>query len=297
MNAPLAFRPPHLPRTWLFVPGNDDTAHVNALASGADAVVADLEEMTFPNERPDARKRIAALLQRCAASGQLGGARINKLEHNGNADLEGVMPGRPHAIFLPNTESSGQLAALDRAIDELEHQLGIARGSTEIVPVIESAKGLVNLGALLVASARIKSCMLAVEDLATNLGARRTPDCDELLYARSRFLIECVAVGCQAVDLPCTWRSVTVLESDMQLSTQLGFVSRSVMFPEHVPVIHRALTPSVAEVRAARELLEAHRAQQVNHATGPTGSEWIDDPERNNAQRLITRFELFSSPG
>ncbi|KAA0999972.1 CoA ester lyase [Paraburkholderia panacisoli] len=287
-------RPPHQRRTWLFVPGNDDTAHAAALRSGADAIVVDLEEMTSPQGRPDARRRIAAFLPRAQATGTIGSVRINKLEHDGYADLEGVMPGQPRAIFLPHAESAAQLAALDSALADIERRLDIPPGSTEMIPVIESAKGLVNLGALLQVSPRITCCMLAVEDLAANLGARRTPAGDELLYARSRFLIECVAAGCVPLDLPCTWRSAAVLERDMEQSTQLGFASKSVVYPEHVPAIHRALTPSEADMRAARALVEAHCAQQDNGGAVAPGSAWIDYPERNNAKQLISRYKLFN---
>jgi citrate lyase subunit beta/citryl-CoA lyase len=290
MNAHPTPRPPGLRRTWLFAPGNNSEAHAIALQSGADAIVADLEEMTSPQDRPRARERIVALLREAARAGTFGSVRINKLEHDGHADLEGIMPGAPRAIFLPHAESTAQLASLDDALAIIERKLGIPAGSTEVVPVIESAKGLVNLGALLQVGARIKCCMLAVEDLAANLGARRTPGGIELLYARNRFLIESIAAGCVPIDLPCTYRSAQVLGQDLDLCTQLGFASKSVVFAEHVPAIHRALTPSAEDVRAAHALIHAHAAQQANPPDA--GSAWIDYPERNNAQRLIARDAL-----
>lgn len=290
MNAHPTPRPPGLRRTWLFAPGNNSEAHAIALQSGADAIVADLEEMTSPQDRPRARERIVALLREAARAGTFGSVRINKLEHDGHADLEGIMPGAPRAIFLPHAESTAQLASLDDALAIIERKLGIPAGSTEVVPVIESAKGLVNLDALLQVGARIKCCMLAVEDLAANLGARRTPGGIELLYARNRFLIECIAAGCVPIDLPCTYRSAQVLGQDLDLCTQLGFASKSVVFAEHVPAIHRALTPSAEDVRAAHALIHAHAAQQANPPDA--GSAWIDYPERNNAQRLIARDAL-----
>ncbi|HYS64937.1 MAG TPA: aldolase/citrate lyase family protein [Paraburkholderia sp.] len=290
MNAYPSPRPPSLRRSWLFVPGNDMRAHEIALQSGADAIVADLEEMTSLEERPSARERIVMLLRESAASGQFGSVRINKLEHDGYADLQCVMRGMPQAIFLPHAEHPAQLAALDSALSTIELELGLASGSTEIVPTIESAKGLVNLGALLQVSVRIRCCMLAVEDLAANLGARRTPGGNELLYARSRFLIECIAAGCIPIDLPCTYRSADVLAHELDVSTQLGFVSKSAVFPEHVAAIHRAFSPDEDAVRAARVLLDAHHAQQAGAAAA--GTAWIDYPERNNAQRLIARDAL-----
>ncbi|SEE91844.1 citrate lyase subunit beta / citryl-CoA lyase [Burkholderia sp. WP9] len=290
MNAHPTPRPPGLRRTWLFAPGNNSEAHAIALQSGADAIVVDLEEMTSLQDRPRARERIVALLREAARAGTFGSVRINKLEHDGHADLEGIMPGAPRAIFLPHAESTAQLASLDDALAIIERKLGIPAGSTEVVPVIESAKGLVNLGALLQVGARIKCCMLAVEDLAANLGARRTPGGIELLYARNRFLIESIAAGCVPIDLPCTYRSAQVLGQDLDLCTQLGFASKSVVFAEHVPAIHRALTPSAEDVRAAHALIHAHAAQQANPPDA--GSAWIDYPERNNAQRLIARDAL-----
>ncbi len=132
--------------------------------------------------------------------------------------------------------------------------------------------------------------MLAVEDLAANLGARRTPEGQELLYARSRFLIECIAANCVPIDLPCTYRSPATLAADMELSTQLGFTSKCVVFAEHVDVVNRALTPSGSAAEAARETLAACEAQGAYAADVDN---WIDAPERNNAKRLLARYEAF----
>lgn len=289
MKTPRPFLAPALRRAWLFVPGVDACSHTTALASGADAVVADLEEMTAPEDRPKARERIVAMLHETERLGLIGAVRINKLGNDGQADLEGVMPGAPRAVFLPHTETTDQLVALDAALSESERIHGIGHGTTEIVPTIESAKGLVALGALLNVSPRIRCCMLAVEDLAANLGARRTPEGRELLYARSRFLIECIAADCVAIDLPCTYRSTGVLAAELDLAAQLGFTSKCVVFAEHVDAVNRALTPSSGAAASARATLAAYDAQ------GPyaNASAWIDAPDRNNAKRLLARYEAF----
>jgi citrate lyase subunit beta/citryl-CoA lyase len=292
ITAANGIRPPPLRRAWFFVPGMDRARQTMALESGADAVVADLEEMTTAEDRPEARGRIVTMLRHAAERGVLGAVRINKLEHCGLADLQGIMPGAPRAVFLPHSETAEQLMTLDASLTALEKIHGIAPGSTEIVPTIESAKGMVALSALLNASARIRCCMLAVEDLANNLGARRTPDGTELLYARSRFLMECIAADCTAIDLPCTYRSLDVLAADMDLSTQLGFTSKCVVFDEHVGTINAAYTPSEAEVAHARQVVAAHAAQTQNGGTG--ASPWIDSPDRNNAQRVIARAAAFA---
>jgi citrate lyase subunit beta/citryl-CoA lyase len=293
MESIKALRPPPLRRAWLFVPGVDADRHAIALQSGADAVVADLEEMTAPEDRVVARQRIVAMLRETARLGLIGAVRINKLEHDGHADLDGIMSGMPRAVFLPHSETAAQLAALDAALSSHETAHGIACGSTEIVPTIESAKGLVALAAILTASPRIQCCMLAVEDLAANLGARRTPCGQELLYARSRFLVECVAAGCVPVDMPCTYRAGDTLTADLDVSTQLGFTSKCVVFADHVSAVNQAFTPARGAVSDAQELVAKYASQAYSTAPG----EWIDAPERNNAMRLIARHEAFAAYG
>ncbi|HCQ47854.1 MAG TPA: CoA ester lyase, partial [Achromobacter sp.] len=108
-------RPAALRRSWMFVPGMDAAAQASGLASGTDALVADLEEFTAAVERPAARPRIAALFATCRAQGVVAAVRINKLEDDGLADLRGVMPGAPDAVFLPHAESAAQIVALDQA--------------------------------------------------------------------------------------------------------------------------------------------------------------------------------------
>ncbi|KVW82974.1 HpcH/HpaI aldolase/citrate lyase family protein [Burkholderia cepacia] len=281
-----------LRRVWLFVPGADPAAHAAALGTSADAIVADLEEMTAPADRPAARRHIVALLADAAACGALGAVRINTLAQGGHDDLDGVMPGRPAAIFLPHAETPLQLARLADALTALEAHHGIPEGSTEIVPTIESAYGLVHLSAMLTASPRIRHAMLAVEDLAASLGARRSRDGLELLHARSRFLIECVAAGCTPIDLPCTYRAADTLVHDLETSTLLGFRSKCAVFAEHVDAINRALTPTDADADAAHALLDAHRAQTAPRHGAAATSDWIDAPDANNARRLLERHAL-----
>ena len=185
-HSPSCRRPAALRRSWMFVPGLDAAAQAAGLASGTDALVADLEEFTAKVERPAARPRIAALFAECRAQGVVAAVRINKLEDDGMADLRGVMPGAPDAVFLPHAESAAQIAALDQAITALEAELGLPSGSTEIVPTLESALGLVRAYDILTASPRVSACLLAAEDLTASLGAERGKDGIELHAVRAQ---------------------------------------------------------------------------------------------------------------
>ena len=285
-------RPPFLRRAWIFVPGMDLDTQRTAVAGGADVVVADLEEFTAPADRPEARLRIAALMAQCRAHRVVGAMRVNRLEADGRDDLAGVMPGRPELVFLPHVETAVQIEALCAELTTLEAAHGIGDGGTEIVPTIESAAGLLGLGPILRASPRIKACLLAAEDFADSLGAERGPDAIELLHARGRFLLECVAAGCAAVDCPCTFRAADALEQDLALAKRLGFKAKCVVFPEHVAPLNRAFTPSAEAVKAAKELCAAWERQR--RAPPADIGRWIDSPRVNNARRLIARHQAFT---
>lgn len=282
-------RPANLRRSWMFVPGLDAAAQAAGLASGADALVFDLEEFTAPVERPAARPRIAALFSDCRARGVVAATRINKLEDDGLADLRGVMPGAPDAVFLPHAESAAQIVALDQAIGALETELGLPQGSTEIVPTLESALGLVRAYDILTASPRVSACLLAAEDLTASLGAERGKDGIELHAARARFLVDCTAAGCVPIDCPFNYRDLPALDADLRWARRLGLKSKCATVAEQVPRIHAAFTPAAEEIDAARDCVARFEAQRA----GRQDAERIDPPTYNTARRLLARHDQF----
>lgn len=174
----------------------------------------------------------------------------------------------------------------------LETLHGFPACSTEIVPTIESAAGILALPAILNASPRIQACLLAAEDLADSLGAERGPDGIELLHARQTFLLECVAARRVAIDCPCTFRAAATLDADLQLSRRLGYKAKCVVFLEHVTALNQTFTPTDAQAQAARHLMDGYAAQRVNRTLD--ADSWIDAPRYNNARRLLDRYAAFS---
>lgn len=282
-------RPAALRRSWMFVPGMDAAAQAAALACGADALVADLEEFTAPADRPAARGLIAALFARCRAQGVVAAVRINKLEEDGLADLRGVMAGAPDAVFLPHAESAAQIVALDRAIAALETELGLPAGRTEIVPTLESALGVHRAYDILAASPRVSACLLAAEDLTASLGAERGKDGIELHHLRARFLVDCTAAEVLPIDCPFNYRDMPALEADLRWARRLGLKSKCATVAEQVPMIHAVFTPAPDEVAAAHDCVSRYEAQRA----GRRDAERIDPPTYNTARRLLARHHQF----
>jgi citrate lyase subunit beta/citryl-CoA lyase len=123
-----------------------------------------------------------------------------------------------------------------------------------------------------------------------DLVAERSPQGDELAYARSRFLLECRALGIEPIDAPYTYSDAEGCEREARRSRQLGYRSKSTVTAAHVAVIHRVLTPGAEEVETARRLVaafEAARAEGKDRAL--VDDLWVEPPAYLNAQRLLER--------
>ena len=277
-------------RTWLFLPGADESALLAGPASGADVLIQELEDSTPIELRPKAHAIAAQVYGAWRAAGAVVAVRINPLELDGMADLAAVMRGGPDIVALPKVAEPEQVVRLDHAVSRFEREYGIAEGSTALLANIELARGLVQTGEIARASARTIGCLMASEDLAADLGAERAPDCAELAYARQRFLVECVAARTVAIDCPFTWRDPKGVERDTQWARRLGYKAKSAVAPEHVAIINRVLTPSAEDITRAKKIVSAFEsARSRGKQSVEVDGSLVEVPTWLNATRLLMR--------
>ena len=292
----MALPEPDLRRTWLFGPGADASAHRAMLASDADVLIADLEDFTPPNRRNDARAAIAALIATWRERGKIAAVRINALETEGLTDLAAAMPGLPHLVAYPMTTAAAQMHALHAAISHWERTLGIAPGTIEILPVCETAAGVVEVRAIVAGSSRIRCALLGAEDLAADLCAERQPDAIELDHARRRFLLECRAAGIEPVDAPYTFADVGGAENEARYARRLGYRCKSLVRPDHAEALNRVLSPSEAEIARAVAIVSAFEtARDRGEDRALVGGQWVEVPTYRNAKRTIERAQRLAS--
>lgn len=286
----MALPDPDLRRTWLFGPGADAAAHAAMLASGADALIVDLEDFTPPPRRPEARALLAAYVAGCRERGIVAAVRINALDGDGSDDLAAAMATRPDVIALPMADRAAQMVALDATITRWETALGIAPGRTEILPVCETALGVVDVRAIAAASARVRGALLGAEDLAADLCAERQPDATELDHARRRFLLECRAARIEPVDAPYTFSDTDGAGREARYAARLGYRSKSLVRVDHVAAVRDALTPGADTLRRAAAMVaafEAARARGEDRAL--VDGLWVEVPTWRNALRTLER--------
>jgi citrate lyase subunit beta / citryl-CoA lyase len=281
-------RSPDLRRTWLFGAGADPAMHDLMTHCGADVLIHDLEDYTPPERRAEARALAPSLYQRWREANALVCVRINPLESVGYIDLQSVMHARPDIVAYPKAASAFHIRALDVAITTHEATLGIERGAIEILPVCETALGVVNVREMAGASARVRCALLGSEDLAADLGADRTREAVELDYARARFLMECRAAGIEPVDAPYTYEDSAGAVEEARYARRLGYRTKSLVRPEHVQPVREALVPTELEVAHARKVVsEFEAARKRGEDRVLVDGLWIDVPTYLNARRLV----------
>ena len=279
-----------LRRSTLFVAGADADIHAQALRARPDMLIQDLEDGTPAQLRQAARQCSAALFADAKRHAIVAAVRINMLESIGREDLAAVMAAQPQVVFLPKCTSGAQVSALAQELDRLEAQHRLPLGAIEIVPNAETAAGVMNLKEIAQASARVKSALLGMEDLAADLMAERSVEAEELAYARGRFLLECRALGIEPIDAPFTFADADACEREARRSRKLGYRSKSVVLPDHVAVIHNVFTPSEVELAHARETVRAfEQARAEGKDRALVAGLWIEPPTYLNAKRLLER--------
>jgi len=260
-------------RSWLFVPGADAAAHEAAARSGADVVILELEDFTPPQLRALARRLSARAFKRWRAAGAVAAARINPFETCGEEDLAGLA--RPDLLMMSKVDSPDQVRRLAEAVPE----------GVELVPNIESARGLLRIGEIAASSNRVSALLVASEDMVADLGTERSRGGEELAYVRARFLVECRAAGVEAIDAPYTFSDVKGAVADARYAKRLGYRMKSLVDPSHARGINRVFTPDLAKARKIVAAFEKARAQGKERAR--VGGALIEVPIYAAAKRLL----------
>ena len=286
-------RPPASRRSWLFVPGADREALLAGPRSGADVLIQEMEDFVPADRRPEARALCAEVVAAWRAAGVLAAVRVNPFWDGGLADLEAAMGAGPDIIALPKVSAPEHMVQLDRAVTDLERRHGRPAGSTELLPNIESARGLMQTYDIAKSSPRITACLIASEDMAADLGAARSRDGAELAYARARFHLEYVAAGVVSVDCPYTYADAAGAEAETETARGLGFTAKSAALPAHIAIINRVFTPDDGAIDQARAVIAAFEAaRRAGNDRAEVAGSLVEKPAYHAAGRLLTRARM-----
>jgi citrate lyase subunit beta/citryl-CoA lyase len=278
-----------LRRTRLYAPGNNPRLLVGIELQPADCILLDLEDSVPPREKYAARilvKHILATLDFAEVW-----VRINPLPTGGRDDLAEVMRAQPHGICLPKAESAEDINILHDELSQLEANYSLPQGSTHIMPIIETAKGILHCEGIAAANPRVALLAFGAEDFTRDVGAARDPR--NLLYARSKIVAAAAAAGVQASDT--VYPDVDDEEgliTETRMVRGLGFDGKGVINPRQIGPIHSVFSPSEGEITQARRILAAaEEATAKGIGAVAIDGKMVDLPVIKRAQRTLELAE------
>jgi citrate lyase beta subunit len=281
----------HSRRALLYMPGDNWKMITKSITLGVDSICMDMEDGTAVNKKAEARATIAKALQELdfGASEKL--ARINSVGSGWEKDdIEAVLPYKPDGIVIPKVESFEQVEWASKIIEDAELKNGWQVNSIRILIGVETAKGILNLKEI-AAHPRLDAIIFGGEDFAASIGATRTKDAIELLYARQAVIVACAAFDLQPIDIvTIDYKDLDALKVESEFGARLGFSGKQVIHPNQVPVVQEAFTPSDEAVAYARRIVETFEAsQKEGKGAYSLDGKMIDMPLLKNAQKVLAR--------
>ncbi|WP_255191370.1 HpcH/HpaI aldolase/citrate lyase family protein [Natronobeatus ordinarius] len=276
-------------RSVMFTPGDRPEMMRKAPGAGSDVVVFDLEDAVAPGRKAEAREAVRSVLADPDFDPEVEVCvRVNPVGLGADADLEAVLGDddvRLDSIMLPKAESAA----------DVERLVSYLAGREAIVPVlalVESARGVLEADAIAGVDAT-DALIVGAEDLSADVGATRTEEGLEVLYARERVVIAAAANDVEAIDTLYTdFGDEEGLIADTEFAIQLGFDGKLAIHPAQVEPINEAFTPDPAELEWATAVLAGKRtADAEGRGVFQVDGEMIDAPLIAQAEQLLERAE------
>jgi len=271
----------------LYLPGNTPSMMLNAGIHKPNGIILDLEDAVAHDKKYEARFIVRNTLRGVNFYGAERMVRINQIPL-GLEDLEYVVPNNVNLILVPKCESADQIQLLNTRINEIKEDKGIDY-EIWLMPIIESALGVVKAYEIATAADNISSIAIGLEDYTADLGTLRTDTGNESFYARSVVVNACRAVGIQPID--SVFSDVSDMEAlarNVKVSKSLGFDGMGCIHPRQIDVIHRNFAPEEKEIKKAQKIFLAFiDAKEKGLGVVSLGTKMIDAPVVKRAENTL----------
>ena len=277
------------------MPGDSETKLAKGAASGADALILDLEDSVAPSRKIVARGLVAACLAARPAGGPELWVRINPLGQGGHEDLVATVAARPDGIMVPKVDHPSELVGLGHFLHALELREGLEQPIRLLPVATETARAPFALAAYpQTPLPRLYGMTWGAEDLSSAIGAATNKGPDgrwTLTYrmVRSQCLLAAKACGVEAIEtLYADFRDEAGLRADSLEACREGFTGRVAIHPAQVETINAVFTPAPEDVAFAERVVAAFAATPGTGVVGLEGK-MLDLPHLKQAEKLLAR--------
>jgi citrate lyase beta subunit len=268
------------------MPGDDRRKIEKATTLGVDCICMDLEDGTAVTRKAEARQVIAGAMRELDFGASERCIRINSIGSGWEKDdLAAALAARPDTIVVPKVEQPEQVAWVSENIGEYEQANKLPFRGIRMLIGVETARGIMNLPAIASSSKRLDAIIFGGEDFAASIGATRTPEAVELLYARQAVVTACAAYDLQPIDIVAIdFKDLDAVRREAEFGAQLGFLGKQIIHPAQVEPVQAAFTPSDEAIVETFDL-----NQKEGKGAYALDGKMIDMPLLRNAQKVLDR--------
>lgn len=256
-------------RAVLYVPGNDERKLQKITGLDVDCAVMDCEDGVAVNRKEEARTTIRRMLDDLDFGRTECVVRVNSVDSGQmEEDLSVIFRADrlPQAVMVPKVNHPQEIDQFTEKLTAILHGRQLKQ-KLHLITFVESAVGLINLTEILKRATELsrwealydlEGVVLGSDDFCADIGATRTTDATELLYARQKVVTCAKAFKLQAIDLVhINYKDLAGLEKQSVEGANMGFTGKQVIHPGQISVVQQAFSPSTARVEWATELIQA----------------------------------------
>ena len=282
----------HSRRALLYMPGDDRRKIEKSTTLGVDSICMDMEDGTAVSKKAEARAVISQAMKELDFGTSERCIRINSIGSGfEKEDLASALEAQPDSIVVPKIETPEQVKWVSDQIESYELSNKLNLGSIRLLIGLETAKGVLNLKEIAEADKRLEAIIFGAEDFAASVGATRTKEAVEVLYARQAVVTACAANDLQAIDMVyINFKDTEGLRAEAEQGAGFGFSGKQVIHPNQVPVAQEAFTPSDEAITYAKRVIESFESsQKEGKGAYALDGKMIDMPLLKNAQKVLDR--------
>ena len=276
-------------RSLIFVPGNNPRFLEKAKSLSADIVCFDLEDSVPDKEKKNARTLIKSALKKRNQYSSSVFARTNSPDSNKiEADLKEIVQKGIDGIVIPKVNSAKEIKKIEKTISSLEKKRKI-RG-IRLIPSIESALGIINCYEIASASKRIDAIVFGIFDLLNDIGIEYTKgNPPGAKYSRYKVPVAATAAGVYAID--GIWQDIkdtSGLKKDCEVGKSLGYVGKSVIYPDQIKTVHKIFHPNKTEISWAKKVCNVYKkSTKKGKGAVVVDGKMIDEVHYKRAKALL----------
>lgn len=284
-------------RSWLFVPGMDERKIRKAVASEADVLILDLEDAVALSEKEHARLVTREAIERYGEQARIF-VRINDWSTGmTTTDLRAICVPGLAGILMPMVDGAHTLRIVDELIGSLEEQNGIVTGSVELMGLVETAMGVLNVAESARAGGRLRVMMPGAGDLTQDLGIPTANVGHHVLNAKIQVALASRAGGLQG-PVDTAFFDITDDEGyriDCEQAKSLGFQGKAAIHPRQVAIANAVFSPSPDEIIEAQKIVKAFReAERQGLGAITVDNKLVDYAMVKTADKLLAKAQALS---